>query len=136
MTTPDRIEPAGAHRVEHDSMGGLKVPAEALWVCQHHDVVNEALLKRLLRSPEPRARAAATRVLCCWRDRVPEPLELLRIQVNDEHPRVRLEAVRALSFFNTSRAREIALESKNHDQDDYLKYALQETLATLDERLK
>ena len=56
--------------------------------------------------PEPRARAAATRVLCYWRDRVGEPLELLRKQVNDEHPRVRLEAIRALSFFDGDRGRQ------------------------------
>ncbi|MGH7199285.1 MAG: PVC-type heme-binding CxxCH protein, partial [Planctomycetaceae bacterium] len=41
---------------------------EALWVKQHHDVVDEPLLKRLLTSPDYRARAAATRVLCYWRD--------------------------------------------------------------------
>ena len=58
----------------------------------------------MLTCPEPEARAAATRVLCYWRDRVEEPLELLRKQVNDEHPRVRLEAVRALSFFNSQEA--------------------------------
>ena len=109
---------------------------EALWICQHHDVVNEALLKKMLRSPEYRARAAATRVLCYWRDRVKEPLELLRTQVNDEHPRVRLEAVRALSFFDTEKAQEVALESLTAAQDYYLEYALKETLATLDARLK
>jgi glucose/arabinose dehydrogenase len=108
---------------------------EALWVCQGLDVVDEGLLKKLLRSPEPRARAAATRVLCCWRDRLPDPLELLRAQVNDEHPRVRLEAVRALSFFRSEAAREVAVESLVHEQDYYLKYALEETMATLDRRL-
>ena len=59
---------------------------------------------------EPKARAAATRVLCYWRDRVDEPLELLRKQVNDEHPRVRLEAVRALSFFDGA----LAAKAQNH----------------------
>ena len=34
---------------------------EALWVHQHHNVVNLGLLTRVLNSPEPRARAAATR---------------------------------------------------------------------------
>ena len=43
-------------------------------------------------SPDFHARAAATRVLCYWRDQVKEPLELLRVQINDAHPRVRLEA--------------------------------------------
>lgn len=112
---------------------------EALWVRQHHDVVDEPLLKQLLASPEPRARAAATRVLCYWRDRVQEPLELLRQQVNDAHPRVRLEAIRALSFFDgrdASAALEVAVEALLYDQDDYLKYTLKETMDTLERRSK
>ena len=47
-------------------------------------------------------RAAATRVLCYWRDRVPDALELLKTRrPTDAHPAVRLEAVRAASFFQT-----------------------------------
>lgn len=109
---------------------------EALWVHQHHDVVDAGLLKQLLRSPDYRARAAATRVLCYWRDRVEKPLELLKKQVNDEHPRVRLEAIRALSFFHSTEAQDIAFESLAHPTDDYLDYTFQETLNTLDRRIK
>jgi hypothetical protein len=112
---------------------------EALWVKQHHNVVDEALLKRLLASPDYRARAAATRVLCYWRGRVKEPLKLLQTQVNDEHPRVRLEAVRALSFFrgeDAPQAQAIALESLLYDQDYYLEYALKETNRALDARIE
>ena len=47
---------------------------EGLWVHQWHNVVDEALLKDVLKSPDHRARAAATRVLCYWRDRVPGAL--------------------------------------------------------------
>ena len=68
-----------------------------------------------------------------------KPLELLEQQVNDEHPRVRLEAVRALSFFkgkDVAPALEIATQSLIYDQDDYLEYTLNETMATLDRRLK
>jgi hypothetical protein len=108
---------------------------EALWVCQHHDVVNESLLRRLLRSPEAGVRAAATRVLCAWRDRVPDSLSLLRALVNDEHTRVRLEAVRALSFFHSKEARDIAAAARAQPGDEHLKYVIDETLATLDERL-
>jgi hypothetical protein len=109
---------------------------EALWVHQQHDAVDEALLTRMLRSPDYRARAAATRVLCYWRDRLDKPLELLRAQVNDEHPRVRLEAVRALSFFHDPAAIEVALESLAHPQDDYLSYTFKETMDTLEARTK
>ena len=45
---------------------------EALWTHQFHDVVNVELLNRLLAAHDFRARAAATRVLCYWRDRVPD----------------------------------------------------------------
>ena len=41
----------------------------------------------MLRSSEPWARAAATRVLCYWRDRVANPLALLKTQVNDSASR-------------------------------------------------
>ncbi len=108
---------------------------EALWVHQHHNLVDEALLKQLLRSPDHRARAAATRVLCYWRDRVHQPLELLRVQVNDVHPRVRLEAVRALSFFRDEQALAVAVEVLAHPDDDYLRYTTTETLNTLERRL-
>jgi hypothetical protein len=109
---------------------------EALWVHQSHNVVDEALLKKLLRSSDARVRAAATRVLCYWRDRVKEPLELLRAQVNDDNARVRLEALRALSFFDSEKARDVADESLLHDQDTYLEYAYKETTTTLDARIK
>lgn len=109
---------------------------EALWVHQQHDVVNQEFLQQMLRSPDYRARAAATRVLCYWRDRVDQPLELLRTQANDEHPRVRLEAVRAASFFHDPAATDVALETLAHPQDPYLEYTLKETLNTLERREK
>ncbi|MCI0381406.1 MAG: ThuA domain-containing protein, partial [Gemmataceae bacterium] len=105
---------------------------EALWVHQWHNVVDTDLLGRMLRSPEPRARAAATRVLCYWRDRVPNVLTLLQTQATDEHPRVRLEAVRAASFFRNAEAAGIALAAKKYPGDYYLDYALKETLRQLE----
>ena len=119
-----RLDPKDKNH-EHDLL-------EALWVHQYHNVINERLLKQMLRSPDFHARSAATRVLCYWRDRVQDPLGLLRVQANDEHPRVRLEAVRACSFFTTPQAAEIALEALNHPMDTYVKYTLDETMNTLD----
>ena len=110
---------------EHDLL-------EALWLHQAHNVLDEALLRRTLRSSDFHARAAATRVLCYWRDRVPDALALLKVQAADDHPRVRLEAVRACSFFTTAQAAEVALEILNHPMDSYLQYTLDETMNTLD----
>jgi len=108
---------------------------EALWLHQNHNVVNEDLLRQMLRSSDFRARAAATRVLCYWRDRLHDPLELLHVQINDENPRVRLEAIRALSFFNNETALNVALELLTHPDDRYLQYVFNETLNTLERRL-
>ena len=108
---------------------------EALWVHQGQDVVNESLLDRILASPEPKARAAATRVLSFWRDRAGDAYGRLRKLVADEHPLVRLEAVRALSFFRDQEAINIAIESLVMPQDDYLSYVFRETMQTLSRRV-
>ena len=105
---------------------------EALWVHQYHNVVDAQLLGRVLRSEDFHARAAATRVLGYWQDRLDQPLALLRASANDAHPRVRLEAVRACSFIRNAQAAEVAVESLRHPMDKYLKYTLGETLRQLE----
>ncbi len=105
---------------------------EALWVHQCHNVVNQDLLKQLLGSPDFHARAAAIRVLCSWRDRVPDALDLLRKLAADENPRVRLEAVRAASFFTEPEAVEIALITQDFPTDYYLDYTRTETMKQLE----
>lgn len=104
---------------------------EGLWLHQDFDAPNEPLLKTLLTARAEQARAAATTVLLHWRDRVPGTLSLLRQQVNDPAPRVRLEAVVALSFFSSGQAVRIATEALNHPTDYYLDYALGETFRVL-----
>jgi len=56
-------------------------------------------------------------------------------------PRVRLEAVRACSFFPTAKAAEVALlaldQEANPDKPDYyIKYCLDETMKQLDKYTK
>jgi len=97
---------------------------EALWVHQSFDDVAEPLLRDVLESPEPRARAAAIRVLTDWKDRLDDPLKLLAKLIRDEHPRVRLEAVRALGKFHTAEAMSLALHALDQRVDNFLDYAL------------
>jgi putative heme-binding domain-containing protein len=97
---------------------------EALWTYQALDVVEPKLLKRLLSATDPRARAAATRVLQHWHGRLPDSLELLAAGVADDHPRVRLEAVRALGRIPDSHAVEVAMRALDRPIDLYLDYAL------------
>ena len=105
--------------------------AEALWVHQWHNVVDVDLLSRQLNSPNADARAAAVRVLCYWRDRVPNALRELQRLASDENPRVRLQAVRAASFFAEVGATEVALAATKKDVDYYLDYTIGETLRQL-----
>jgi putative heme-binding domain-containing protein len=125
MQSLDKKDP----EYEHDML-------EALWVHQYQNVVNVDLLKRELTSPEFRSRAAATRVLCYWRDRVPDALELLKKLAADPEPRVRLEAVRASSFFNAPEAIEVALISMEYPTDPYIDFTRNETIKALDPYVK
>jgi putative heme-binding domain-containing protein len=105
---------------------------EALWVHQWHNVVNANLLQEVLHSPEFRARAAAVRVLTAWRDRLPQALDWLRLAINDPHPRVRLEAVRSLSFFPGAEALPILADVLAHPDDPYIRFVFRETLRALE----
>ena len=104
---------------------------EGLWLHQAFNVPNEALLRMLLTARHEQARAAATRVLRHWNDRIPDAPALLRTSANDASPRVRLEAVVALSDGETEAAVDAVLEARYHPTDEYLDYALRETLLAL-----
>ncbi len=112
----------------------FQLKLEGLWLHQSHNIVNESLLRELLACAEPRARAAATRVLCFWRDKIKETVKLVKERLNDDHPRVRLEAVRACSFLPASDVQEAVLDVLNHEMDDNLQYALDETVRQLESK--
>jgi putative heme-binding domain-containing protein len=105
---------------------------EALWLSQSHNVVDTGLLDRVLASPDFRARAAAARVLCYWRDRVNDALERFKKLAADVHPRVRLEAIRAASFFGKAEAVEVPLIAAELPSDVYLDFARGETMKALE----
>ena len=108
---------------------------EALWVMQHHDQVHPELLATVLSSKDHRARAAATRVLSYWRDRIDGATDLLIAAATDESPRVRLEAVRAASFYaDADEGRRIVDAAMTKPLDYYINYAITETNTTLDRR--
>jgi putative membrane-bound dehydrogenase-like protein len=134
---------------------------EALWMYQCIDAVEPKLLEQLLNAKDGKVRAAAVRVLAFWQERLPaEPvklasawqgwppaplplaraelpsaraLELLAARVADEHPRVRLEALRALARIPTARAAELALSVADKPLDAKLEYALWLTINDLAE---
>lgn len=110
------LDPADPE-VEHQRL-------EALWTYQSLDVVEPDLLAALARSVEPRVRAAATRIIGVWHERLSSPLALLAERVTDEHPRVRLEAVRALALIPGKNSAAIAMRGLDRPTDRFLDYAL------------
>jgi hypothetical protein len=104
---------------------------EGLWLQAQHGVLDLELASALLASDEPRARAAALRVVRHQRRSAPSAEALCAAAVLDENPRVRLEAVVALSCFPYARAAEAALHVLDREHDAALDYALGETLRQL-----
>ena len=105
---------------------------EALWLYQNLNVVEPELLDRMLDSPEPRARAAATRVARFWRRELDDPLSILAARAEDSFPRTRLEALLGLSYLESEPAALAALKALDQQTDYYLDYALGETVDTLE----
>ena len=100
---------------------------EALWLHQALRDPNESLLRTLIvHSKIPEVRAAAVRVAQHWRNDLPakELLSLVGRCVHDEHPRVRLEAVRVLGNIGSVDAIARAMEAVDHPTDRFLDYAL------------
>ena len=97
---------------------------EGLWSYQSLDTVQSDLLNAVLNSPDPKARAAAVRIVPQWGARLQSPVELLARAVVDEHPRVRLEAVRALAAFPSIQSIELAMLALDRPIDKNIDYAL------------
>ena len=117
-----------------DDPAGVRKRLETLWLHQAHNVLNETLLNTVLDSSDHRARAAAVRVLSHWIRQVSDPMKALEVAVLDDHPRVRLEAVRALSFAEGDEAMRLALRVLEKETDDDLNYTLEETLRGLEQK--
>jgi putative heme-binding domain-containing protein len=120
---------------------------QALWMFQSLDSINRPLLNQLLEARDHRVRSAAVRVLGAWSGNTPRfpslaqprvdsaaALELLAKRIADEHPRVRVEALRALGRIPSARSAELALSVMDHGAvEGFLDYALWLTVNDLAE---
>jgi putative heme-binding domain-containing protein len=113
-----------------------RLRCEALWAQQGQHAVDEQLLREVLAAKSPNARAAALHVVADEREFLLAALEILSSGVRDEHPRVRLEAVRGLSFFSAPAAAEAALAVLKSPTDSWIDYTLEHTLVALEPQWK
>lgn len=105
----------------------------ALSLYEAHETPRPALLAELLRSPDARIRAYATRVIGTWaRDgRLADALPLLETQIADEDAIVRVEAIVAASYVSDPRAAIVAARAYDKEFNAYHLHALTKTLHVL-----
>jgi putative heme-binding domain-containing protein len=109
---------------------------EAIGVFESHEVMNRPLLERLLASKDYRARAYATRVVGRWHDRLKNPLALLRSSATDEHSRVRLEAIVAVSDVHEAESIAIAAQAADGSADRFITFAFKNAVHALSSKWK
>ena len=119
-----------------EKRGSERAMLEALWLGEAIDSVDAGSLKKLLASQDPQVRVAATRILSQvlgnWPEKEPErPADILAKMVDDPHPRVRLEALRALARIPSARSAERALSILEKPLDPFLDYGLWLTINDL-----
>src|SRR5262245_36646328 len=109
-----------------------RLRCEALWAQQGHHAVDPELLKAVLGSPVPEARAAAVRVAADEKEYLSDALAIFKKAAVDEHPRVRTEAVRALSFYSTPDAVDAILATATKPMDYWTRYTVESALGALE----
>ncbi len=107
---------------------------EALWVSWGLNQIDEALLRQLLQADDFRARAAAVRVLRYAGHQIADQADLLMQAVQDEHGRVRLEALVAASWLDPEVGLPIVEAAADHPLDPWMANAHETALAHLNGR--
>ncbi|MDF1858913.1 MAG: ThuA domain-containing protein [Verrucomicrobiales bacterium] len=104
---------------------------EALWVSWGYDQVDQDLLKGLLASKDHKVRSAAVRVLRFNQHAVDDFNDLLLTAANDDHGRVRLEAITAASWLDRDHGLAVVTVAEAKGVDDFSKQSLEAARAVL-----
>ena len=113
---------------------------QGVWLQQGMNSINSQDLRSLVSADDPKVRSASMRIVSDLVDPATDSshpldataaLEIYRQAVVDEHPRVRLEAIRGLGKLKTAEAASVALMSLNLPRDRFLDFALATTMDEL-----
>ncbi len=104
---------------------------EALWVSWGLNKVDPNLLEQMLNAKDFRARAAAVKVLRYTGHQIADQADLLMAAVQDENPRVRLEAFVAASWLDKEIGNPILEAAGNKPLDDWMKLPYEAAVAHL-----
>ncbi|MFK5924076.1 MAG: ThuA domain-containing protein [Verrucomicrobiota bacterium] len=105
---------------------------EALWLHQQHNRVNRDLLLKVLQSPSPEARAAATRTLGQWGGQIEDGTRILQQLAADPSTQVRAEVVVAAASFPGLDAAEIVFIASQQPQDPQLVFNIKQSRQVID----
>lgn len=117
---------------------------EAMWIQEGFRDVSTELLDQILACNDFHARAAAIHTIVSEMGRIEKAPAYLAAAINDPDPRVRLEAVRGISFLDSPISidgkessskvtpTELALSVVNHPMDYWVDYTLEHTLYALE----
>jgi len=104
---------------------------ESAWLYEAVGTFDDGLLLQLLGSKDFNIRVAATRILEYAPGHSKNAEEQLANMISDEHPRVRLEALRVLAKIPSPKSAELALSVLGKPMDPFLDYALWLTINDL-----
>ena len=104
---------------------------EVTGVFEAHESPRPKLLNQLLSAKDFRVRAYGARVIGAWADQLPDALERLDRMARDVHPRVRLEAVVAASYFRRPEAISAVTRALESPRDPFLDYAIRQSARAL-----
>lgn len=106
---------------------------EALWVTWGLNQVDGNLLRELLADEDPRARAAAVRVLRYTGHQINDQAALLMTAAQDDHGRVRMEAFIAASWLKPEQGTPIIIEAGKKPLDEWMLEPYQKVLANMNQ---
>ena len=107
---------------------------EAIGIFEANETARPALLEKLLTAKDPRVRAYGARVAGAWAEQLHDALKLLHQRVQDENPRVRLEAVVAASYVPKAEAVQVVTAALEMKRDPFLDYAVRQSARALQPR--
>lgn len=105
---------------------------EALWVSQSLSRPHRGLIDSLFGSKDFHARAAAVRVLEEHPERIDGSLGSLKRAMDDDHPRVRLEAIHALRKLGGKEAAKLVMGAHRPSMDEATDIALWNTVRVME----
>ena len=122
---------AAAHKFAETNAGDERLVLEALWATWGQQAPSVELIQRCLSAEDHRVRAAATRVVRHSLHILEDPASYLMRMAVDEHPRARLEALSAATWYGGKSAAEVLLTVASQDTDKWIRNALNSAMLLL-----